>query len=96
MLNYLQDISAINYDARAYAEEYDELTAWSECGVCGIEDCCDNLIVDMDSRASTLLSKAFADYCKYLETDSIHCNFLCCVHEAFVDGHLRHREGICK
>ena len=72
------------------------MTKWSECAICGIEDCCLASIEDIDSRTTALLIEAFKKYRDKLENEPTSSGFLRCVDNAFVDGHLRNRNQICR
>ena len=81
---------------QAYAERYETMTNWKECGVCGKEDCCVDLVCDMDQRGLLLLKNAQVDLVDKLIKFEVNSGYVLQLELALKDGCLKDRDFICR
>ena len=72
------------------------MTDWKECGVCGKEDSCVDLVYDMDRRRSQLIKNAQADLVAKLLKFDVNSHYVMQLESALEDGCLKNRDFMCR
>ena len=72
------------------------MTNWKECGVCGKEDSCIDLVSDMDQRGLLLLKNAQVDLVAKLIKLDVNSGYVVQLELALKDGCLKNRDFICR
>lgn len=84
--------SAINQDVQNFAFNYERMSNFEECAVCGIEDECSNKVSDIAEESYLLIKDAF----DALVERSDNNLFLADLNTLMEDGFLKDRDKVCR
>lgn len=86
------EMSNINQDVHNFATNYEALSFFEECAVCGIEDKCDDKVCDIGVESLAIIKDAFLALIDRSE-NSLFVEDIC---NTMQDGFLKDRVKLCR